>query len=382
MIGYQVMRIASLSLALSLATMGCGLFQRLNVEPIATAAQRPSNVAAYLAVTDGDVAIDELMTSNFRIYENDQLVPAEQSGLTLLDRSVAAAHHAILLLDMSQATRPEARALAAKAAAGFVEKLSPHESVAVFAFDGSEGLVAIASVPKGGPTPSMAALEAFTPRDPSRNLNGAILAALAKLDATLAQSGKPVKIGTLVVFASGPDLAGRVDADVVHDKVWEGSHDVIAVGVGEKADSISSLARRGLVRAQAENTLPIALEEAAIKARSELEKYYLLSYCSPARAGERRLRVEVTYVTKEGQEHKGDFETDFSARGFGAGCNSLAAPRLTLIPKETYADSGSSKSSGSGQPSKTQPAPAADTPEHDPGEDAPVAPPEQSGYAK
>ncbi|HEY6079506.1 MAG TPA: hypothetical protein VIW29_11915 [Polyangiaceae bacterium] len=386
MIGYRFMRIVPLSFALllSLAATGCGLFQNLNVEPIATGAHRPSNVAAYIAVTDDDAPLDELVTANFRIYENDQLVSTEQSGLTLLDRSVAAAHHAILLLDMSQATRPEARTLGAKAAAGFVDKLSPLESVSVFAFDGSEDLVPIANVAKGAPTPSMAALETFTPRDASRNLNGAIMAALAKLDQALAPSGKPVKIGTLVVFASGPDLAGRVDGDLVHDKIWEGLHDVIVVGVGEKADSLSSLARRGLlVRAQAESTLAIALEEAAMMARAELEKYYLVSYCSPARAGKRRLRVEVSFTTKEGAEHTGDFEIDFDARGFEAGCNSLAAPPLTLIPKETYSDSESSKSSGSSgssQPGKNKSAPA--TPESNQGDDSPVAPPDQSGYAK
>jgi hypothetical protein len=94
----------------------------------------------------------------------------------------------------------------------------------------------------------------------------------------------------------------------------------------------------------------------------------------------------VTYETKEGQQRTGDFELDFDARGFEAGCNSLQAPRLTLKPKETYSN-GASKggsnggaSSGSGAGSKSKPAP--DSREHDQGEDAPVPPPDQSGYAK
>jgi hypothetical protein len=385
MISCRFMRLG-VSLALSLALTGCGLFNQVNVEPLATAAQRPSNVAAYVAVTEGDEPIDDLLPANFRVYENEQLVPAEQSEVTLLDRNVAAAHQALLLVDMSQAKTPEARALAAKAALNFVTALSPHEATAVYAFDGSEGLVSIANVAKGGQPPNLAGLEAFTPRDGSRNLNGAVVAAIGKLDAALAQSGKPVKVGMLVVFASGPDVAGRVDADQVHDKVWESSHDVIMVGVGEQADSLASLARRGLVRAQDATTLPIAFEEAAMKARAELEKYYLVSYCSPGRAGQRRLRLEVTYETKEGQQRTGDFELDFDARGFEAGCNSLQAPRLTLKPKETYSN-GASKggsnggaSSGSGAGSKSKPAP--DSREHDQGEDAPVPPPDQSGYAK
>jgi hypothetical protein len=374
------------SLALGFALTGCGLFNQMNVEPIATASHRPSNVAAYVAVTDGDEPITELLPANFHVYENEQLVPAEQSELTLLDRNVAAAHQALLLVDMSQAKTPEARALAAKASLGFVTSLSPHEPVSVFAYDGAEGLVPIVSVAKGAPAPtSLAALENYSPRDSSRNLNGAVLAALGKLDASLAQTGRPVKIGTLVVFASGPDVAGRADADLVHDTVWEGAHDVIVIGIGEEADRVSSLARRGLVRAQNAGTLSIAFEEAAMKARAELEKYYLVSYCSPGRAGERRLRLEVTYTTKEGQEHTGDFEFDFSARGFEAGCNSLKAPPLTLRPKDTYSNTAASKNgpsngSANGAPSKSKAAP--DSREHDQGEDAPVPPPEQSGYAK
>jgi hypothetical protein len=371
----------ALLLVCSLQTLACGLFQNVNVEPVATSFQQPSNVAVYVAVRDGDEPLTELEPSNFHVYENDQLVPSDQTQLTLLDRNVGAAHHALLLIDMSAAQTPEARSQAAKAAAGFVEKLASLEPVSVFAFDGAEGVVQIATVAKGGQTPSMAALENFSPRDKSRNLNGAIVAALGKLDAALAPTGKPVKIGTLVVFSHGPDVAGRVGADKVHDAVWESPHDVIAVGVAEHADSLEPIARHGLVRAQTASTLPIAFDEAATKARDELEKFYLVQYCSPARAGDRRLRLEVKYTTRDGEEHTGDFQTDFSAKGFRPGCNPNATPRLTLRPKDTAFSTSSSKSDkqDTGKPQK---ATAPDAREHDQGEDAPVAPPDSSGYAK
>jgi hypothetical protein len=227
----------------------------------------------------------------------------------------------------------------------------------------------------------MAALESFTPRDTSRNLNGAIVAALGKLDAALAPSGKVVKVGTLVVFSHGPDVAGRVDGDTLHDKVWESPYDVIAIGVGEQAESLEPIARRGLVRAQAADTLPIAFEEAASKAQGELEKYYLVSYCSPARAGSRRLRLEVKYTNKEGEERTGDFESDFSAKGFGPGCNPMATPRFTLTPKSEPVTRREPDKGDGGEPAKRK-KPAPDSREHDQGEDAPVPPPDQSGYAK
>lgn len=364
------------------SSAGCGVFRHVNVKPLATTSQRPANVGAYVAVTDGEQALTELTASNFRVYENDQLVPPEQSELTLLDPSLVAAHQAVLLVDMSGAATPAQRARAAKAARNFVEKVRPHQAVMVFAYDGGVNLVPIATLPRGNQPVTMAALESFSPRDPSRNLHGAILAGLAKLDAALAQSGKPVRVGTLIVFAAGPDLAGRVDRDRVHDSVWQSPHDVIgiAVGVGAETDAIESLSRRGLLRAQSAETLPIAFEEAADKTLEELQKHYLVSYCSPARAGTRRLRLEVTYTNPKGEEHDGDFEFEFSAKGFGPGCNPQVTPRFTFRPPAAATDRQHHEPASAGTPSK--PGTAGDARQKDAGDDAPVAPPDQSGYAK
>lgn len=362
---------------------GCGVFRHVNVTPLAITSQRPSNVGAYVSVTDADQALTELTPSSFRVYENEQLVPPEQTQLTLLDPNLVAAHQVVLLMDMSNAKTAEARTLAAKAALNFVQKVTPREAVSVFAFDGAEGLVPIAQLPRGNQAVTMAALEGFSPRDGSRNLNGAVVAGLKKLDQLLAQSGKVVRVGTLVVYAAGPDVAGRVETDKAHDTVWESKHDVLVIGVGEQADAVENLARRGLIRAQAADTLPIAFEEAASRAVEELEKHYLVSYCSPARAGSRKLRLEVSYTNKDGEEHHGDFETEFSARGFGPGCNPQTTPRFFLAPQvappERKADTDSDAEPKS---SKRKKAPSTDAREHDQGEDAPVAPPDQSGYAK
>jgi hypothetical protein len=180
------------------------------------------------------------------------------------------------------------------------------------------------------------------------------------------------------VFASGADVAGRVDADKAHDVVWSSEHDVIgvAVGLGPETDQLETLSRGGMVRAQAKNTLPIAFEEAADKARADVERHYLVSYCSPARAGERRLRLEVKYTNKAGEERSGDFEYDFSAKGFGPGCNSSVTPRFTWKPKPPPPRNEPLKP-GDNSPGKLKP----ESREPDPADDAPVPPPDQSGYA-
>jgi hypothetical protein len=270
----------------------------------------------------------------------------------------------------------------AKGALNFVQKVAPREALSVFAFDGGATLVPIAALPRGNGPVTMAALESFSPRDTSRNLHGAVIAGLQKLEMALAQSGKVIRVGTLVVFASGPDVAGRADADAAHDAVWNSKYDVIGVGVAEKADAVEHIARGGLIRAQAADTLPIAFEEAADRTIAQLEKHYVVSYCSPARAGERRLRLEVSYLNKEGEEHHGDFEADFSAKSFGPGCNSQQTPRFTLAPKAAPKpewDSDANKSKTESKPTKPG---KGDSRDHDRGEDAPVAPPDQSGYAK
>ena len=379
MITCRAMRRAVISASLLLLS-GCGVFRHVNVEPLATAAQRPSNVGAFVAVSDGEQPLTELTPGSFRVYENEQLVPDEQTQLTLLDPNLVAAKQVVLLVDMSLATTPAARTLAAKGALNFVEKVAPQAAVSVFAFDGGENLVPIAALPRGNQAVTMAALESFSPRDPSRNLNGAVLAGLAKLDMALAQSGKVVRVGTLVIYASGPDVAGRADRDKAHDAVWDSKYDVLGIGVGEQADAAEDLARRGLVRAQAPDTLPIAFEEAADKTLGLLQKHYLVSYCSPARAGTRRLRLEVSYVNKEGEEHHGDFETEFKAQGFGPGCNPQVTPRFTLVPKTPPPEEPEPSKAADAKSHKG--ADAHDSREHDRGEDAPVAPPDQSGYAK
>lgn len=376
---FRTMRRATVSAYLLCLTAltGCGVFRHVTVEPLAVSSQRPSNVGAYVAVSDGDAALTELEPSNFRVYEDGQLVSADQTELTLLDVNLVAAHQVVLLVDMSGAKTAEIRARNAKAALNFVQRVAAREAVAVYAFDGGPTLVPIASLSRGSSGFTMAALESYTPRDPSRNLNGAVLAGLARLDSLLAASGRVVRVGTLVVFSEGPDVAGRSDGDKVHDAIWESQYDVIGVGSGVGADALSGIARRGLVRAQAAETLPIAFVDVAAKALEQLEKHYLVSYCSPARAGTKQLRLEVSYLNKDGEEHHGSFETEFNAKGFGPGCNPTVTPRFTLVtkPRSDANDAGKQRP---GDDKSGQPGAGAGQSE----QDAPVAPPDQSGYAK
>jgi len=54
-------------------------------------------------------------------------------------------------------------------------------------------------------------------------------------------------------------------------------------------------------------------------------KFYLLSYCSPSRAGKHQLRVDVHFRGKVGS-----LVHEFDARGFAPNCDPNLKPRFSL----------------------------------------------------
>ena len=66
---------------------------------------------------------------------------------------------------------------------------------------------------------------------------------------------------------------------------------------------------------------PILLE----KLKAKGTRYYLLSYCSPSRAGKHKLMVKVTFKGKSGS-----LEHEFNAKGFRAGCDPKRRPNFSL----------------------------------------------------
>jgi hypothetical protein len=152
-----------------------------------------------------------------------------------------------------------------------------------------------------------------------------VIDGVRQLELRLTGEGKPVRLGTLVVVARGPDLANRTPQDRMAQVLESVRYNVIGVGIGEDTPHLW-FARSGVLRAQNADTLPIAFEEAAMRVVATHSKYYLVSYCSPARAGQRRLKVEVAYVTKTGHERGGSATHDFDATGFGPGCDPMTPP--------------------------------------------------------
>jgi hypothetical protein len=353
----------------------------LVVEPVATSVQRPSQVAVYLSVRSGDAPVTDLTTASFSISENGERLDATAVDLSLLERKVAAEHHTVLLLDASNIAPGSEGETVMRAAESFVRKVAASQRVSVYAFDGSEALRTIAEAygpveegdgvrrdaestkaeageatnGAGEPIKGEAAdplqrkdaepsqdaaqslkLEAVAVEDsdPSRDLHGAILRGLDKLEQTLSRAVKPVRVGTLVVFTRGPDLAGRISASHVDERLDEMHAAVVAISVGgDESSRIQQIGRDGLVRAATIQKLEQAFEQAADRVLALERSHYLLTYCSPARAGERKLSIEVTMFGRK-EPVTGSVDTRFDAQGFTSGCDAQATPHfvVTLVP--------------------------------------------------
>ncbi|HEX4335741.1 MAG TPA: hypothetical protein VH062_07485 [Polyangiaceae bacterium] len=377
--------------SLALFVPGC-LLGGVRVEQIATSTQKPANVAVYVSVSKGDAPATGLTEKDFHILEDGTELSPEQTTQALLPRDEAAVHRALLLVDMSgPVTEGDTRHQIALATAQFVTRAHLNEPVTVYAFDGGASIRFIADFQQGtdeiGALPQ---LESYSQTDSSSNLNSAIIESLTQLDARMMTTQKPLRIGSLIVFARGPDLAGRVADSKMIEAIDESKDLLFAISIkdvpGFRANRVG---RTGAFEAESPVSLLHAFDEAGMTVGNLVTGYYLLSYCSPARAGKRNVRVRVVTTDAEGKEMSGSTSTEIDASGFTAGCDATQKPRFVVPSPHVDAkpESGSDDakpaepaSATKEKPSKpgTKGAPAAGDDEGD----AVVPPPAKPGYAQ
>ena len=330
------MRFAFPSL-LTLALLAPACAGSLELTPVQHSSDKPSNVAVYFRVSDnkGD-PVAGLTAEEFNIYEDEKLVSIYESQQTILNPEVAASHHTLLLVDMSgSVSESDGGAIVAAASRVFTERVSDNNKVAVYAFDGSEELYEIVGFSTSGDKVQsrLDGLSSFKAKDPSTNLNGAVLLGLDVLDESLEKAENPLRFGTLVVFTDGTDRAARVSADDVAEKIEETPYEVFAIGLGAELsqEDLDRIGKDGTALANDQNSVGEAFEAVAERVDSITKSYYLLSYCSPARAGEHEVRVEAE-VKKEDKKGsaKGDLSTSFDAEGFKPGCDPNQKPKFDV----------------------------------------------------
>jgi hypothetical protein len=328
-------------LLLSIA-VGCA---GLQLTPIKSAQQRPSNVAVYFKVQkDENNPVGGMTADQFRIYEDGGLVSQFESKQTILNPEVAASHYTLLLVDMSGSVSSDQTSVdtLVQAAGTLTERVEKSHKVGIYAFDGSIDLHPIVpfTTSTGSTKEGVKELSTFKPKDPSTNLNGAVVKGLEELDKALSHAEQPMRFGTLVIFTDGTDHAARVSADVMRDKVKDSKYDVFAIGLGTeiKKGELEDIGRNGTAMAADKNAVVKAFDDIGAKIEARTKSYYLLSYCSPARAGKHEVRIEAVLKDAQGKnETTGSLRTDFDATGFGPGCDPNTPPSFDVSKGDALA---------------------------------------------
>ena len=336
----QVFGVAILVPAL-IAGIGCA---RLELTSIKATQQRPSNVAVYFKVqTESGEPVSSLTANSFRIYEDGQLVSQYESKQTILNPQVAAIHYTLLLVDMSGSVSESGNSeLIAQAVGTFTDRVEKLQKVGIYAFDGSPDIYPIAAFTdqEGGVKAGVQQLTTFQPKDPSTNLHGAVVKALDELDGALGRATQPLKFGTLVVFTDGTDRANRVAAEAMSQHIREKPFDVFAIGLGAemKEPQLKEIGKNGTAMAADKNAVVKAFDDIGAKVEARTKSYYLLSYCSPSRAGKHLVRIEASAVDSQGKNEKiGSLQADFDATGFAPGCDPNAPPSFDVTKGDALA---------------------------------------------
>ena len=330
-------RLVSFTAALALT----GACSTVELKRINSAEDKPNNVWVFFSVEQNGEPVPNLSADDFEIYEDSQLVSKFESGQVIQNPDVAAVMYTMLLLDMSGSITEsgESNALV-DAAQMFNEKVGKTQKVAVFAFDGGEKIRPVVRFTEsqqpveGG----LESLRTYRAQDPSTNLHGAVVQGLQELDKSLQKDERPLKFGTLVVFTDGTDRAARVTSDEMFAEMNKPEYenfDIFAIGVGAEIEqgSLATIGRDGTELAQDRAKVEEAFGNVAEKIEAQSKRFYLLSYCTPARKGDHAVRIEANIPGESGgSTGKGALEYNFNADKFGPppSCDPQRKPAFKL----------------------------------------------------
>ncbi len=326
-------------LVAALWVSGCG---GLTVTRVNSAQEKPNNVWVFFTVKDGDEPVGGLEAEDFDIYEDGKLVSTFESQQQILNPEVAAVSYTLLLLDMSGSVTESGGAdELVDAALQFTERVGKSQKVGVYAFDGAKDIHPVVrfTETKGSVESGLERLRSYKATDPSTNLHGAVVEGLAQLKTSLERDKKPLKFGTLVVFSDGTDRAARVSEQEMSEAIGSEdyqNYELFAVGVGAEIEesTLDNIGRHGSERVADRNTIGAAFDRVAERIESHMKRFYLLSYCTPARAGDHQVRIVANAKGEGGgkSSKSGRLEYDFSAEGFGPPpkCNPERRPKFKL----------------------------------------------------
>jgi hypothetical protein len=331
--------------AFSLVLVGCG--GGLTVTRINSAQKKPNNVWVFFTVEKGDEPVGGLTAEDFTIYEDGDEVSKFESKQTIINPDVAAVMYTMLLLDFSGSiTEAEQADAIVDAAKLFSERVGKTQKVGVYIFDGSEKIQSVVpfTEAQGSVEGGLEGLRKYKPKDPSTNLHGAVIEGVRELKKELDKDKKPLKFGTLVVFSDGTDRAARFTRQQMKDELDKDeyeNYEMFAIGVGAEIQKaqLEDIGRDGTELATDQAKVKQAFEKVAERIERHMKRFYLLSYCTPARKGEHEVTIEAHSKDPQGS---GSIEYTFNADGFGPppDCDPKTPPAFDLKASAPAEDSG------------------------------------------
>lgn len=285
----------------------------------------PANVALLAEVTDCERRPlgRRLGESSFEIAEGDRLLTSYEARRMIVPAERKMTERVLLALDLSgPIMRSGLRAPMIESAKRLVRGLSANHEIAVYGFDGRVELIPFSYFSKDEATLDSALDHALESPlvDESTNLNGAIAGALEVLERAVAEDERDlytVSHGSLVVFTEGRDLAGRVSGAMLAQRLQMTRQSTFAIGVGPSIDeaALARVARTGRFRTPDAQGVFDAFSNVSAALKARAESNYVVSYCSPARAGIRTAEITVKHDLLVGRA-----KLMFNADRFGSGC--------------------------------------------------------------
>lgn len=339
------------------------MFGGLNVKLINSQQKKPNNVWVFFTVMDGKDPVGGLVADDFTISEDGEVVSKFESKQLIQNPEVAAVMYTMLLVDMSGSITESGQADAlVDAAKAFAERVGKTQKVGVYAFDGEEKIHSVVpfTEAQGSVQGGLEGLRKYKPKDPSTNLHGAVVEGVKTLKTELDKDRRPLKFGTLVVFSDGTDRAARVTRDQMKDELGKDEYQdyqMFAIGVGAEIEKagLGDIGRDGTELAQDQSKVKEVFDKVAGKIEAQTKRFYLLSYCTPARKGDHEVTVQ---ANRPNPKSSGSVDYKFNADGFGPppDCDPKTPPTFDLksIDKKDDKAAGASGSASGGAKAGTK----------------------------
>jgi uncharacterized protein YegL len=302
----------------------------LTLSQIDHAVAPPANVASLIRVThcDGKPLQTRLAPENFSMSEDGQVLSAYEALREVRPTRREISEITVIVLDLSGSVhRSGLKQKMIEGTHRLIDQLGENRRIAIYGFDGRPDLIPYANFTDDREVlnEGMVRIQNADLVDDSTNLYGAVVNALEILDTavqTEIRNVTQVTHGTLVLFTDGTDRAQRVRGYSARTAVKHSPHSTFTIGVGAEIDAaiLAELGNTGHMLVDDPDKISDAFEQVGRDVSARSLQDYVVSYCSPARAGAHELTIRVNT-----EEQVGQTTVKFYADNFGAGCDPSAS---------------------------------------------------------